>query len=209
MSTISSQKIPLKYTCETCDYATCNKKDYRKHLLTDKHKNLNISTDFNKKSQEIPNHSVCECGKIYKDRSGLWRHKKKCIKTQNINEDDENENKKHNKNQELQQTQPPQQNQARMTAELEEQRRLFLEQHQQRMLEQRMLEQNRQRLLEQQRQLNEQQHVKTDDKKKEEKKNDKVVNSEKSDDKKKSKKVSEKEVSSSSSSDESAHGQKG
>uniref|UniRef100_A0A6C0FAF9 C2H2-type domain-containing protein n=1 Tax=viral metagenome TaxID=1070528 RepID=A0A6C0FAF9_9ZZZZ len=92
MSTVLSPKIPLEYICETCDYATCNKKDYRKHLLTDKHKNLNISTDFNKKSQEIPNHSVCECGKIYKDRSGLWRHKKKCIKTQNINEDSENEN---------------------------------------------------------------------------------------------------------------------
>ena len=44
---------------------------------------------------------------------------------------------------------------ARLNAELEEQRRLFLEQHQQRMLEQRMLEQNRLRLLEQKRELDE------------------------------------------------------
>ena len=78
MSTHLSQKIPLKYACEVCDYSTCNKKDYNKHLLTDKHKKLDMSTDFNNKSQEIPILSVCECGKAYKERSGLWRHKKKC-----------------------------------------------------------------------------------------------------------------------------------
>ena len=88
MSTILSPKIPLKYVCETCHYTTCNKKDYNKHLLTDKHKKLKISTDFNKKSQEIPNHSVCECGKIYKERSGLWRHKQKC-NVESIKEVDE------------------------------------------------------------------------------------------------------------------------
>jgi hypothetical protein len=37
-----------------------------------------MSTDFNNKSQEIPNILVCECGKVYKERSGLWRHKQKC-----------------------------------------------------------------------------------------------------------------------------------
>jgi len=78
----------MKYACETCDYSTCNKKDYNKHLLTDKHKKQNISTDFNNKSQEIPNHSVCECGKIYKERSGLWRHKQKCTQKA-ISESDE------------------------------------------------------------------------------------------------------------------------
>ena len=88
MSTILSPKIPMKYACETCDYSTCNKKDYNKHLLTDKHKKQNISTDFNNKSQEIPNHSVCECGKIYKERSGLWRHKQKCTQKA-ISESDE------------------------------------------------------------------------------------------------------------------------
>ena len=76
--TEKSPKPLLKYACDTCDYTTCNKKDYTKHLLTDKHTKLHMSPDFNKKSQEIPNHSVCECGKIYKDRSGLWRHKQKC-----------------------------------------------------------------------------------------------------------------------------------
>ena len=88
MSTILSPKIPLKYACEACDYSTSNKKDYNKHLLTDKHKKHGISTDFNNKSQEIPNHSVCECGKIYKERSGLWRHKQKCTQKA-VSESDE------------------------------------------------------------------------------------------------------------------------
>jgi len=88
MSTHLSLKIPLKYACEACDYSTCNKKDYNKHLLTDKHKKLDMSTDFNNKSQEIPNLSVCECGKAYKERSGLWRHKKKCT-LQSFSDSDE------------------------------------------------------------------------------------------------------------------------
>ena len=33
-----SQKIPKIFLCETCDYNTSNKKDFNKHLSTDKHK---------------------------------------------------------------------------------------------------------------------------------------------------------------------------
>ena len=89
MSTILSPKIPVKYACDVCDYLTCSKKDYNKHLLTDKHKKHCVSTNFNNKSQEIPNHSVCECGKIYKERSGLWRHRKKCTQPHHTDSDDE------------------------------------------------------------------------------------------------------------------------
>jgi hypothetical protein len=31
-------KKPKKYLCEICDFVSCNKKDYDKHLLTLKHK---------------------------------------------------------------------------------------------------------------------------------------------------------------------------
>jgi len=78
MSTELSPKIPLKFVCESCDYITCNKKDYNKHLLTAKHKNHSKSTFINQKSPKIPNLFVCECGRNYKERSGLWRHKKTC-----------------------------------------------------------------------------------------------------------------------------------
>jgi hypothetical protein len=91
MSTVLSPKTPAKFLCEVCDYSTCNKKDYNKHLLTDKHKKHCMSTDFNNKSQEIPNISVCECGKVYKERSGLWRHKQKCKPSE---ESDDDEDKK-------------------------------------------------------------------------------------------------------------------
>ena len=91
-------------------------------------------------------------------------------------------------------------NQTRLTAELEEQRRLFLQQHQQRMLEQRMLEENRQKLLEQQRQLEEKQkNTKVIEDNKKSKKDDKQNVSDKSSDNKKQKKEKSNESSKKSS----------
>jgi hypothetical protein len=43
-----------------------------KHILSLKHKNSTISTD-----PEVSKY-ICCCGKKYKDRTGLWYHKKKC-----------------------------------------------------------------------------------------------------------------------------------
>ena len=70
------------YRCEKCDYETCNKYDYEKHLMTKKHI-LNdlamFSMDISSKSQKFQKKSfTCkDCNKEYKDYSGLWRHKKK------------------------------------------------------------------------------------------------------------------------------------
>ena len=65
MSTILSPKIPLKYACEACDYSTCNKKDYNKHLLTDKHKKLEMSTDFNNKGTSKIETQTNENGEVF------------------------------------------------------------------------------------------------------------------------------------------------
>ena len=76
-----NEKIPMKYNCKDCDYNTSNKKDFNKHILTLKHIDR---TNRTYKSQKIPKKIIipkvfeCECGKIYKARSGLWNHKKKC-----------------------------------------------------------------------------------------------------------------------------------
>jgi hypothetical protein len=78
MATDLSQKIPVFFCCEHCDYTTCSKKDFTKHESTLKHKNHQKSTNINEKSQKIPNILSCKCGKIYKERSGLWRHRKQC-----------------------------------------------------------------------------------------------------------------------------------
>jgi hypothetical protein len=73
ISTEKSVKYPQKYICINCDYSTCDIKDYNKHLNTNKH--IGSTTKI----------YMCEyCNKEYKDRSGLWRHKQKCIKNQNV-----------------------------------------------------------------------------------------------------------------------------
>ena len=76
-----------KFICEPCNYNTDCKKDFSKHLLTNKHKKrINIQEVF----QEIDNSEVhssdnkltknhhCECGKSYNHRQSLYVHRKKC-----------------------------------------------------------------------------------------------------------------------------------
>ena len=71
----NSKKL-INYCCETCDFKSSNKNDYTRHINTIKHKNT-VSQCFSiEKTQK--NSFNCECGKTYKDYSGLWRHKKKC-----------------------------------------------------------------------------------------------------------------------------------
>jgi len=78
MTTNSSYKTPKVFFCEICDYVTCYSKDYKKHILTKKHKNnINNSLDnqnvLNKKTYKCNN-----CSNFFNDRAGLWRHNKKC-----------------------------------------------------------------------------------------------------------------------------------
>jgi hypothetical protein len=78
-----SQQIAKKYCCKPCDYSSCNKADYKKHLSTQKHKYQNAAMNYDvnvaEKSQKSQDVFQCEnCNKEYKDYSGLWRHKKKC-----------------------------------------------------------------------------------------------------------------------------------
>jgi hypothetical protein len=70
-------KNPHKFLCENCDYITSNKKDYDKHVLTLKHKKRTNGGQTD--DVFTPNHIFnCECGKEYKHRQGLWKHKKLC-----------------------------------------------------------------------------------------------------------------------------------
>jgi len=83
--TKSAQKTP-KYFCKTCDYSSCNKKDYERHIVTIKHKKRekvtecdNLLTEMSQKTQ-FPKVSCENCNKEYTSRNGLWLHKKKCTK---------------------------------------------------------------------------------------------------------------------------------
>ena len=74
------QKTPLNFVCEKCYFITSNKKDFNRHLQTIKHLSTKpqiLSTENPNLPTENPNYK-CVCGKIYKDKSGIWRHKKKC-----------------------------------------------------------------------------------------------------------------------------------
>ena len=71
-------KKPKKYTCEKCDFACSNKKDYNRHLDTKKHKSADLEQIEQEKPQKTPDEYSCECGKEYKARNSLWYHKKIC-----------------------------------------------------------------------------------------------------------------------------------
>ena len=74
-----TQNYPSEFLCKYCDFNTCNKKDYNRHILTKKHIS-NVSQCLSIETPQKTPHG-CSCGKVYKDNSGLWRHKKKCKET--------------------------------------------------------------------------------------------------------------------------------
>ena len=74
MVTNKSPKISTKFYCKCCDYGTSKQSEYNKHLMTAKHQ---MVTNGYKKSPDVTRF-VCECGKTYKHRQGLSRHKNKC-----------------------------------------------------------------------------------------------------------------------------------
>ena len=80
-------KIQPKFYCEFCDYGTCKKTNYDTHIISNKHKRVTNGYKKGQLSAEIqPKFShqhedglcICLCGKQYKHRQGLWRHKKVC-----------------------------------------------------------------------------------------------------------------------------------
>ena len=75
MNDKKNPKNPPNYNCENCNYKTQSSKDFNKHLLTAKHIKM---TNDDIKSQKIPEDFICECGKRYKYRQGLFSHKKGC-----------------------------------------------------------------------------------------------------------------------------------
>ena len=72
MTDKKTPKNPTKFICENCDFKCSNKKDYKRHLGTAKHK---ILTNTDKKGEK---RWECICGKKYKHRQSYHTHKKKC-----------------------------------------------------------------------------------------------------------------------------------
>ena len=75
----TSQNEPTIYTCKHCHYTTCKIGNWKRHLKTRKHMdNKWITMDNNKDGKTPDTMFTCECGKTYKYKSGLCKHKKKC-----------------------------------------------------------------------------------------------------------------------------------
>ena len=88
----NSPKLAKKFVCEKCDYKCSKQSDYDKHILTLKHKMDYVDDVLD--DAKLAVQYYCECGKEYKHRQGLWKHKKKCQNSK-INED---QNENHNEN---------------------------------------------------------------------------------------------------------------
>ena len=87
-------KKPTKFECILCHFRCCYKKDYERHINTIKHKNNELTTFDNGFSPKNPNSKnlSCEnCEKLFNDRTGLWRHKKKCTSIKIKSIDNKNE----------------------------------------------------------------------------------------------------------------------
>jgi len=83
-------KNSVNFTCEKCDFNSCKKNDWNRHLSTAKHKML-TKNDVNDAKNGIINKFICECGKEYKYRQSLWVHKSKCNQ-QNVSQIETNAN---------------------------------------------------------------------------------------------------------------------
>jgi len=75
METNTTQRKCLNFYCKKCNFKCSKQSNYNKHILTAKHEMETTET------QKMPKNALlnlCDCGREYTSRSGLWKHKKKC-----------------------------------------------------------------------------------------------------------------------------------
>jgi len=75
MEHIKTSKNIKKFKCDICFFNCSKKGDYNRHLLTAIHKRNHNGTE--KTPKNIISYN-CACGKVYKVKSGLWKHKQVC-----------------------------------------------------------------------------------------------------------------------------------
>jgi hypothetical protein len=79
---MDDKKVPKSskhFYCINCDYITSRYSQYERHILTSKHKESYVG--LRQRDKKVPKKGyiyICDCGKEYKYRQGLWKHKKIC-----------------------------------------------------------------------------------------------------------------------------------
>jgi hypothetical protein len=90
MSTFATNNVPKSssiLSCEICNYKSSRNSQYVRHLGTVKHLKRINSIEINNLNPECSNNITCDkCSKNYKERSGLWRHKKTCTYVKPVEE---------------------------------------------------------------------------------------------------------------------------
>jgi len=71
------KNIATNFSCIYCHFNTINKNHYNKHLLTRKH----LGNVHNNKITNSNTHICLNCNKEYMNYNALWKHKKKCVIT--------------------------------------------------------------------------------------------------------------------------------
>jgi len=72
------------FVCKSCDFNCRKESEYKRHILTRKHKIL-INPNAILTEKVPSNNFPCKCGKIYKHMSSLCHHKKTCKYEENDN----------------------------------------------------------------------------------------------------------------------------
>jgi len=73
-----------EFYCGYCDFKCCKKSNWIIHINTTKH-NYRVNGN-NMENAEIDKNAenICDCGKKYATKSGLWKHKPKCTVKNNM-----------------------------------------------------------------------------------------------------------------------------
>jgi Txe/YoeB family toxin of Txe-Axe toxin-antitoxin module len=81
-----TSKSADKFECSICDFKCCKTGDYKRHIMTSKHKKLTLANSLGD-DENINNLFTCtNCNKNYYSRNGLWKHNKICNSTQTSDE---------------------------------------------------------------------------------------------------------------------------
>ena len=80
LETFGTHEKNFRFSCDICEYKTNKKSSYENHKLSAKHKNY---AKLAQRAEKLcPNHKCSKCDKTFTNRSGLWKHKKKCLSYQ-------------------------------------------------------------------------------------------------------------------------------
>jgi len=82
---IANQIMPYKmpyFVCEKCDFKCSKESNYKKHIVTNKHKMLIDANNIMPNNES--NTVICICGKKYNHHSSFSRHKRTCVKVKSL-----------------------------------------------------------------------------------------------------------------------------